>query len=126
MSWDAYVQNLCASGHVDKAAILGLDGGGTWAASAGLTVSVQEAKQLIYYLANTSSAAAEGIVVGGRKYMFLQGDQKQLQGKKGPSGVSIARSQKCLIIGVYKKGQQPGNCRKAVENMCDYLSSNNY
>ena len=38
-----------------------------------------------------------GVTVGGVKYMYLQSDENQIQGKKGPAGVSIARAGKCKL-----------------------------
>jgi hypothetical protein len=35
MSWDSYITNLTASGHVEKAAIVGLDGA-IWASNLGI------------------------------------------------------------------------------------------
>jgi profilin len=58
--------------------------------------------------------------------MFILGDDGQIQGKKGATGISIAKAIKCLIIGIYKDGQQPGNCRTKVEAMRDYLKGNGY
>jgi len=31
-----------------------------------------------------------------------------------------------MIIGVYRDGQQPGNCRARVEEMRDYLKNSGY
>jgi profilin len=120
MSWDSYTQTLTSGGAAKSAAIIGLEGG-VWAASPGLTISADEIKTLVSGFSNASVFQQGGVVVGGQKYMYLQSDETQIQGKKGATGVSVAKAGKCLIIGIYGDGQQPGNCRSNVERIRDYL-----
>lgn len=125
MSWDSYRDTLVNSGAVKSAAICGLDGG-VWAISPGFEVTPDELKSLISGLSNPALFQQNGVTVGKVKYMYLQSDDSQIQAKKGATGISVAKSCKCLIIGVYADGQQPGNCRSQVERIRDYLISVSY
>lgn len=126
MSWDSYIDRLVSSGHVDKAAILGIDDGTAWAQSPTLKITPAEGKALTAGLKNASSLSSSGIVVSATKFFYLQSDDSQIQGKQGTSGISIAKGKKCLVIGIYKDGMAAGNCRKQVESICDYLKNAGY
>jgi profilin len=128
MSWDSYRDNLIASQCVDKVVIVGVPDGGIWTQSPALTIKPEELKAIIngFSKAGRDALQASGITLAGTKYMFILGDDGQIQGKKGATGISIAKGVKCLIIGIYKDGQQPGNCRTKVEAMRDYLKTNGY
>jgi profilin len=129
MSWDSYRDNLIASQCVDKVVICGIPDGSVWTQSAGLAVKPEEVKVIIAgFKAGPGRTALQsnGFTFAGTKYMCISGEDSEIQGKKGPAGVSIAKSSKCMIIGIYKDGQQPGNCRKQVEAMRDYLKNSGY
>jgi profilin len=125
MSWDQYVSNLTGSGSVAKAAICGLDSS-VWAQSAGFNIKPDEVKKLVDGCKKADNLREHGILVGGAKYFFLQSDDTQIQGKKGSAGLSVAKAGKCLVIGTYAEGQQPGNCRMQVERIRDYLVGAGY
>lgn len=125
MSWDQYVTNLTGSGAVSKAAICGLDGN-VWAQSPGFNVKPDEVKKLVDGLKKADNLRANGVTVGGTKYIFLQSDDTQIQGKKDQTGVSIAKAKTCLVIGAYANGQQPGNNRAQVERIQAYLQDAGY
>lgn len=126
MSWDSYRDNLLQSGNVKKVAIVGAQDGAVWTVSPGFQVSTQEAMTIANGFKNADVLRANGVVVGTEKHFYIQSDDKQIQGKKGPGGVSIAKSNLCIIIATYDESIQPGACRKTVEDMCDFLTSNNY
>lgn len=125
MSWDSYRDTLTASGHVHKAAIVGVEGG-VWTKHADFDISQDEIKNLNAAFANPSQLREKGVIVAGQKYMYLQSDDQQIQGKKGATGISVAKATKCLIIGTYTDGQQAGNCRTNVERIRDYLVTSGY
>jgi profilin len=125
MSWDQYVSNLTGSGSVAKAAICGLDGS-VWAQSAGFNIKPDEVKKLVDGCKKADNLREHGIHAGGAKYFFLQSDDTQIQGKKGSAGLSVAKAGKCLVLGTYAEGQQPGNCRMQVERIRDYLVGAGY
>ena len=58
-------------------------------------VNPAEATALINGFTNPSSLISNGITLAGQKYFYLQSDDQQIQGKKGPAGVSIGRSKMC-------------------------------
>jgi len=125
--WDAYRDNLLAGKNCSEAAIVGVDGN-VWTTSPGLaTLNVTQAKALITGFTNGTGLQSGGILLGNTKFMYLQSDKDQIQGKKGSeSGVSIALCKQCLVIGIYGDGMQAGNCRKAVEAIADYLKNSGY
>jgi profilin len=126
MSWDSYRDSLTQTGLVDKAAVCGIDDGGVWTRSPDFNIGPNEIKSIINAFRNPESVRSAGILIGGVKYLYLQSDDSQIQGKKGSAGISIARSNKCIIIGTYRDGQQPGNCRLQVERIRDYLLQSSY
>jgi profilin len=125
MSWDQYVTNLTSSGSVSKAAICGIDGS-IWAQSAGFNIKAEEVKKLVDGCKKADALRQHGITVGGTKYIFLQSDEAQIQGKKEQTGISVAKAGKCVVVGTYASGQQPGNCRMQVERIRDYLVGAGY
>lgn len=125
MSWDSYRDNLIASGAVKQASIVGHEGG-VWTTSPGLNITTDEVRTLMSGFSNAGALQSGGVIIGGSKYMYLQSDDGQIQGKKGASGVSIAKAGKCLVIGIYGDGQQPGACRTTVEKIRDYLVNSGY
>lgn len=128
MSWDSYRDNLIASHCLDKVVICGIPDGSVWTQSPGLTVKPEEVKAIIagFNKSGRDALAANGIFFSGTKYRFILGEDNEIQGKLGTAGLSIAKSNKCMIVGIYKDGQQPGNARTRVEAMRDYLKGSGY
>ena len=77
-------------------------------------------------LKNADGLRGAGIRLGGQKYFYLQSDDTQIQGKQGSAGCTVAKSNQCIVIGVYKDGQQPGAARNTVETIRDHLLKHNY
>jgi len=125
MSWDQYVKNLTGSGSVTKAAICGHDGS-VWAQSTGFNIKPDEVKKLVDGCKKPDALRQNGLTVGGTRFIYLQSDDSQIQGKKDQTGISVAKAGKCLVIGTYANGQQPGNCRMQVERIRDYLVGAGY
>ena len=69
MSWQAYVDtNLVGSGKLAKAAIIGLDGGGSiWAASSGYQLSPSEIQSLLQAFQDPSKIRSGGLFIAGVK-----------------------------------------------------------
>jgi profilin len=116
---------MTKSGAVKLAAVCGVEGG-VWTTSPGFNITADEIKTLIGGFSNPATFQMNGVMVGGVKYMYLQSDDSQIQAKKGATGVSVAKAGKCIIVGVYGDGQQPGNCRSNVERIRDYLVQAGY
>eukprot|EP00002_Diphylleia_rotans_P009589 TRINITY_DN19978_c0_g1_i1.p1 TRINITY_DN19978_c0_g1~~TRINITY_DN19978_c0_g1_i1.p1 ORF type:complete len:127 (+),score=29.35 TRINITY_DN19978_c0_g1_i1:88-468(+) len=126
MSWQAYVDsNLVGSGNLAQGAILGA-AGGVWAASAGFSITAAEVSALVAGFASTSSFQASGVNVAGVKYMFLRGDERTVQAKKGATGVVLVKTKQSILVGVYNDKQQPGAATLTVEKLADYLIENGY
>jgi len=125
MSWQGYVDNLVATGRVEKAAILGGADGGAWATTPGL-VQGAEGAGLVQLYKNPANVFASGVTVGGVKYMGIKGDERSIYGKKGATGIAIAKSGQAIVIGYYNEKQQPGNAAIEVEKVADYLIENGY
>lgn len=124
--WQAYVdQQLLGTKTVNQAAIIGHDGI-TWATSAGFTVSPKDGAALVALFDSPSDAAAQGVAVGGSKYITVKADNRSIYGKTGPGGVVAVKTGKAVVIGVYGEGQQPGNAANVVEKLADYLIENGY
>lgn len=91
MSWQAYVDtNLVGTGHVAKAAILGLDGS-KWAASAGFNVTADEGKKIVAALKDASAIRANGLYVAGVKYLALKCDDRSVYGKQVRNSSKVNR-----------------------------------
>lgn len=126
MSWDGYRDHMLAGGHVSDAAICGIEGG-VWSTNKDFNITNEEILTLVRGFGDASTFQANGVVVSGVKYMYLQSDDGQIQGKKKDfGGISIAKAGKCILIGHYNEGKQAGECRKQVERIRDYLVSAGY
>ena len=122
MSWNDYITNLCATGHVDKAAIVGPNGS-VWAASAGLKI---DAKEIAAIASGWPNFSASGVKILGEKYMFLRGDDSCVLIKKGATGAAIGKTKSAFVVGFHNDKQQIGNCNKEVMKIVDYLVEAGY
>eukprot|EP01122_Echinamoeba_exundans_P017208 TRINITY_DN899_c0_g1_i1.p1 TRINITY_DN899_c0_g1~~TRINITY_DN899_c0_g1_i1.p1 ORF type:complete len:140 (-),score=41.24 TRINITY_DN899_c0_g1_i1:79-498(-) len=122
MSWNDYVNNLVATGHIEKAALVGANGA-IWAATAGWALKADEIKAIA---ASWPNFAAAGLKVAGDKFMFLRGDDQVVLAKKGATGVVIAKTKTAFVIAFHNDKQQIGNANKEVLKIADYLTEQNY
>jgi len=60
-----------------------------------LQITQPEVKAIAAAFRNPEALRTSGVYLGGTKYMYLQSDESQIQGKKGSAGVAIAKSNKC-------------------------------
>eukprot|EP00284_Hemiselmis_tepida_P018157 CAMPEP_0174915374 /NCGR_PEP_ID=MMETSP1355-20121228/987_1 /TAXON_ID=464990 /ORGANISM="Hemiselmis tepida, Strain CCMP443" /LENGTH=126 /DNA_ID=CAMNT_0016160247 /DNA_START=16 /DNA_END=396 /DNA_ORIENTATION=+ len=126
MSWQGYVdQQLVASGHVSKGAIIGLDGS-QWAISPGFNLDPSEAAAIAAAARNPSSVLGGGINLQGVKFMVLRADDTAIYVRKGSDGACIVKTNQCVLIGLYGENIQAGQCNMVVEKLGDYLRENNY
>lgn len=139
MSWDGYIDNIIsqskdASGttHVDKAAIIGMDGGGSWTTpgyAKALNLQGSEGAIIAKCFKNKDFKVlqATGIRVEGVKYQFLREEDKKiiLGKKKGCGSITIQASKTALVIGHSPEGKQHGNTNKAVDIVAEYLRGMN-
>ncbi|KAJ3126674.1 hypothetical protein HK098_007267 [Nowakowskiella sp. JEL0407] len=128
MSWDAYTSNLIAQRTIHKAAIHGHDGS-TWASSPGFSLKGPEIQGLLAAYTDPSGIRANGLPVGGIKYIALKCDDRSIYGKKGQGGVIAVKTKQAVLIGVYDEMDPPvapGSAAKSVETLADYLIGAGY
>lgn len=137
MSWDSYIDNLCAhtkdgSGmeHCDKACIIGLDGGAIWTTAENpkaLKLSPTEAAEIAkcFKSKDFSNFQAAGTRAEGVKYQFLrEEDGKLVLAKKKDNGsLTLQCSKTAIVVGHTKEGCQQGNTNKGVAVIAEYLES---
>lgn len=130
MSWDGYIDNLIQSsgGNIDRACIIGLDGGSSWTTDAhasGLKLQGQEGPNIAKCFKNKDFTPfmSGGIHLEGVKYQFLrEEDEKLVLGKKKDCGaLTIQSSKSAIVIAHTKEGCQQGNSNKAVAGIAEYL-----
>lgn len=139
MSWDGYIDNLVSqskdgagSAHVDKAVIIGLDGGAKWTSDGharAFKLSKAECAEIArcFKSKDFTPFMTGGIRCEGSTYLFLrEEDGKVVLGKaKGRGAISLRASKTAIVIGHCPEGCQPGNTNKAVGVVADYLESVN-
>ncbi|NEO96256.1 MAG: DNA primase [Moorea sp. SIO3G5] len=139
MSWDSYIDNLIAQSkdangtvHVDRASIIGLDGGAKWTTDAhphALKLNSDESTNIakIFKSKDFSGFMAGGIWIEGQKYQFLrEEDGKVVYGKQKDFGaVTLQASKTAIVIAHCPEGGQQGNANKAVAVIAEYLEGMN-
>ncbi|PSS07388.1 Profilin-4 like [Actinidia chinensis var. chinensis] len=116
MSWQTYVDDhlMCdiEGNLLSAAAILGHDG----------NFKPEEITGIIKDFDEPGFLAPTGLLLGGTKYMVIQGEPGAvIRGKKGSGGVTIKKTGQALIFGIYDEPVTPGQCNMIVERMGDYL-----
>lgn len=121
MSWQSYVDDqLLNTKMVTHAVICGHDGN-IWAKSADFVVTPEELRTLISKYADTSLLAQNGVVVAGKKYMYLSSNDKVIRAKKGTSGVHAIKTTQTYIVCVYEDPIVPEQAASVTEKLGDYL-----
>ncbi|KAI5067585.1 hypothetical protein GOP47_0018113 [Adiantum capillus-veneris] len=133
MSWDAYVDDhlMCAfptGNTLTSAAIIGLDGS-VWAASSKFPeIKTDEVTAIVNaFNSDGGELAQRGLFIGGAKYLVVQGEQGVvIRGKKGAGGVTIKKTNLCMVFGIYDEPVTGGECNSVVEKLGDYLVDQGY
>ncbi|ODV84923.1 hypothetical protein CANARDRAFT_8059 [[Candida] arabinofermentans NRRL YB-2248] len=121
MSWNAYTDNLIATGKLDKAAIYGADGSSLWATSNNLQLSQPEISSLVTGFNDPSNLFAHGLHIQGQKNFCIKADPRSIYGKHDAEGVLCVKTKQAILIAHYPAGVQPGEAAKIVEQLADYL-----
>ncbi|CCE63267.1 hypothetical protein TPHA_0E01740 [Tetrapisispora phaffii CBS 4417] len=121
MSWQAYTDNLLATGKVDKAALYSRAGDAAWAASGGLSLTAQEATEIAKGFDDPSGLQTTGLHIQGQKFMLLRADDRSIYGRHDAEGVVCVRTKQTIIIAHYPPTVQAGEATKIVEQLADYL-----
>jgi profilin len=136
MSWDAYIDNLIAqskgadgSENVDRACIVGMDGGAPWTSAAhpsALKLQGPEGPNIArcFKSKDFTTFQSGGVRVEGTSYMFLREEDGKIVNakKKGSGSLTMQCSSTAIVIGHCPEGGQAGKCNVAVGRIADYLS----
>ncbi|KAG5569653.1 hypothetical protein MTR67_053428 [Solanum verrucosum] len=127
MSWQTYIDDhlMCeieGGGQLKAAAIVGHDGS-VWAQSTTFPkFKEEEIKPILIEFNDPGHLAPTGIFLGGTKYMVIQGEfGAVIRGKKGSGGITIKKTNKALLFGIYDEPVVAGQCNLIVERLGDHL-----
>ncbi|KAH3900249.1 profilin SCDLUD_003221 [Saccharomycodes ludwigii] len=126
MSWQAYTDNLVATGNLDKAAIYSRAGDSVWASSNGLALQPNEIKDIVTGFDNPSGLQSNGLHVNGQKYMLIRADDRSIYGRHDAEGVICVRTKQTILVAHYPSGVQAGTATTVVEQLADYLINAQY
>ncbi|VEU20706.1 DEKNAAC101538 [Brettanomyces naardenensis] len=126
MSWNAYTDNLTATGKLDKAAIYGADGASVWATTNGFQLQPSEVQDIATGYGDASKLWSSGLHVEGQKYFCIKADDRSIYGKHEAEGVLCVKTKQAILIAHYPGGVQPGEAAKIVEQLADYLIGQGY
>jgi hypothetical protein len=119
----AYIDNLKATGQCEDGCIIGLDGG-AW--TGGLAVTAEEGAAIVAGFDDNAGLRASGIMIAGKKFMYLRNDEEMMCGKAGQGGICIFKTGQACIMGTYNQDMSPANNTKEVGKMADYLKEVGY
>ncbi|OJJ77066.1 hypothetical protein ASPBRDRAFT_36259 [Aspergillus brasiliensis CBS 101740] len=111
------------SGQFDKAGILSHDLSGVEASSPGFSVSPTELQSLVAAFKDKDVAFANGITVGGEKFVTIKADERSLYGKKGKEGIVVVKAVSCVMVAHHAENVQTTNAATVVENLVDYINN---
>ncbi|KAK6202413.1 actin-binding protein [Scheffersomyces amazonensis] len=126
MSWQAYTDNLVATGKLDKAALYSRAGDSLWAQSSGFQLQANEISEIARGFDDPSNLQAHGLHVQSQKYFLLRADDRSIYGKHEGEGIIAVRSKQAILIAHYPAGIQAGEATTIVEKLADYLISVGY
>jgi len=110
----AYVDNLKATGQCEDGCIIGLDGT-AW--TGGLAVTAEEGAAIVAGFDDASGLRASGIMIAGKKFMYLRNDEEMMVGKAGQGGICIFKTGQALIMGTYNQDMAAAMNTKEVGKM---------
>lgn len=126
MSWQAYTDNLVATGKIDKAALYSAAGDSLWAQSSNFQLAQDEISSIAKGYADPSHLQAHGLHVQGQKYFLLRADERSIYGKQDAEGVVAVKTKQAILVAHYPAGVVAGEATALVEKLADYLISVNY
>ncbi|KAH7165552.1 profilin [Dactylonectria macrodidyma] len=126
MSWQAYVDtSLIATGHVDQAAIISVAGDSVWATSSGLTLQPAEMKAIAAIVTGDTAAKdkafADGLYIGGTRFVMARAEDRSIYARSGRNGVAIAKTTQAIVVAHHGEAQVAGSTTATVEALADYL-----
>ena len=75
---------------------------------------------------DNSALRASGIMIAGKKFMYLRNDEEMMCGKAGQGGIVIFKTGQACIMGTYNQDMTTGMNTKEVGKMADYLKEVGY
>lgn len=126
MSWQAYTDNLTATGKIDKAALYSRAGDSLWAQTGGFQLEASEIAEIAAAFDDPSSLQTSGLHLQKQKYFLLRADERSIYGKLQEEGVVAVRTKQAILLAHYPRGVEPGSATTVVEKLADYLISVNY
>lgn len=140
MSWQSYVDDHLIKTKIISGAVIAGHDGNIWAFGGvhtppeprdenhrePFTPTADELKKLISNFGKTDILAASGVVVGGKKYMYLSSTDKVVRAKKGVSGVHVMKTTQTVIVAIYDKPVTAEEAAMTTEKLGDYLISVGY
>ncbi|KAI6783386.1 putative profilin [Emericellopsis cladophorae] len=131
MSWQAYIDSsLVGTGHVDKAALISAAGDSVWATSSGFDVKPDEMKTISAIVGGDDKAKdgafAEGLFVGGERFVLARAEDRSIYARSGRTGVAIAKTKQAIIVAHHGEAAVAGNASSVVEGLADYLIGQGY
>lgn len=132
MSWDGYIDNLIArgNGNIDRATIIGLNGGGKWTSKQEIKLSAEECTKIAQVFTSKDFATFQtnGVMIEGHKYQFLSSQEGKVvfAKKKDQGSVTMQSSKQAIVIGHTPEGKAQGAAAVAVSAIAEYLESLNY
>ncbi|EDK42341.1 profilin, required for normal timing of actin polymerization in response to thermal stress [Lodderomyces elongisporus] len=121
MSWQAYTDNLTATGKLDKAALYSRAGDSLWAQTGSFQLQPNEITEIANGFDNASNLQSHGLHAQGQKYFLLRNDDRSIYGKHEAEGLICVRTKQAILIAHYPSGVQPGEATTIVEKLADYL-----
>lgn len=126
MSWQAYTDNLVATGKIDKAALYSRAGDSLWAQSNGFQLDPNEIVEIARGFDDASNLQSHGLHVLKQKYFLLRADDRSIYGKHEAEGVIAVRTKQAILVAHYPAGVVAGEATTVVEKLADYLISVQY
>jgi len=132
MSWDQYIDNLLArgQGNIDRASIIGLNGGGKWTSKQEIKLTQDECTKIAqaFTTKDFSSLQANGAMIEGQKYQFLSQQENKIVflKRKDCGSITLQSSKQAIVIGHTPEGKSQGSASVHVTAIAEYLESLNY
>ncbi|CAN3355245.1 profilin [Diutina catenulata] len=131
MSWQAYTDQLVATGKLDKAALYSAAGDSLWAQTGGFEIKPEEITAIAKAYADPAELQAHGLNVAGEPYLLLRSDDRSIYGRgkgkdKDLTGVIAVKTKQAILVAHYPQGVVANEATIIVEKLADYLISVGY
>lgn len=126
MSWQQYVDNLMATGHMTSVGIFGLDGS-PWAVSTTQQLKQEHIKTVIAAVSDSSKVSSGLQLAPEERYIFLRNDPGVfLILKKQQHGIIAYKSNQAVLIGVHDEKYKSEAILNDLGKVVDYLVKHGY